>query len=77
MAIQPKLKPQSPTQGDKLLPVESVSWDDTQSFCLKLKEITQAPFWHSHGSPMGIRMPGWRNNSFSLWQSVEWKAGQL
>jgi formylglycine-generating enzyme required for sulfatase activity len=31
-------------KGDKLLPVESVSWDDTQSFCLKLKEITQAPF---------------------------------
>ena len=31
-------------KGDKLLPVEKVSWDDTQAFCLKLKEITQAPF---------------------------------
>ncbi len=31
-------------KGDKLLPVENVSWDDTQAFCLKLKEITQAPF---------------------------------
>jgi formylglycine-generating enzyme required for sulfatase activity len=30
--------------GDKLLPVEAVSWDDTQAFCRKLKEITQAPF---------------------------------
>jgi formylglycine-generating enzyme required for sulfatase activity len=31
-------------KGDKLLPVENVSWDDTQAFCLKLKEITQSPF---------------------------------
>ena len=31
-------------KGDKLLPVEKVSWDETQAFCLKLKEITQAPF---------------------------------
>jgi formylglycine-generating enzyme required for sulfatase activity len=31
-------------KGDKLLPVENVSWDETQAFCLKLKEITQAPF---------------------------------
>ena len=30
--------------GDLLLPVENVSWDDTQAFCQKLKEITQAPF---------------------------------
>jgi formylglycine-generating enzyme required for sulfatase activity len=27
-----------------LRPVEYVSWDDTQAFCLKLKEITQFPF---------------------------------
>ena len=31
-------------KGDKLLPVENVSWDETQAFCQKLKEITQAPF---------------------------------
>jgi formylglycine-generating enzyme required for sulfatase activity len=31
-------------KGDKLLPVENVLWDDTQAFCRKLKEITQAPF---------------------------------
>jgi formylglycine-generating enzyme required for sulfatase activity len=31
-------------KGDKLLPVENVSWDETQAFCRKLKEITQAPF---------------------------------
>jgi len=31
-------------KGDKLLPVENISWDDIQAFCLKLKEITQTPF---------------------------------
>ncbi len=31
-------------KGDKLLPVENVSWNETQAFCLKLKEITHAPF---------------------------------
>ena len=31
-------------KSDKILPVESISWDDMQAFCLKLKEITKAPF---------------------------------
>jgi formylglycine-generating enzyme required for sulfatase activity len=31
-------------RSKKLLPVENISWKDTQSFCLKLKEMTQLPF---------------------------------
>ena len=31
-------------KGDKLLPVENISWNDVQLFCLKLKEIAQVPF---------------------------------
>jgi formylglycine-generating enzyme required for sulfatase activity len=31
-------------KSNGLAPVENVSWDDTQAFCIKLKEITQAPF---------------------------------
>lgn len=34
----------SHSKGDKLLPVENISWNDIQAFCLKLKRITQAPF---------------------------------
>ena len=30
--------------GEKHLPIENISWYETQAFCLKLKEITQAPF---------------------------------
>ncbi len=31
-------------KSEGLWPVQNVSWDDTQAFCLKLKEITQASF---------------------------------
>ena len=34
----------SHSKGDKLLPVENISWDVVQTFCLKLKEVTQSPF---------------------------------
>ena len=58
-------------------PAGDLSWDDAVEFCRWLGKGRQPDLSPAHGSRVGIRLPGWYDDSLQFWRRAELRSREF